>query len=749
MSRLPAALELVAKRGWAIFPVEFGTKKPLKSAKYSNGKRWGQTSNEDEIRVDFTRWPQANIGIPTGPDNGIFVVEADTVRGHGVDGLAALQALEAAKSPLPTTLMAESPSGSLHRYYKHPGNGTKVTSTALKGVQGVDVKGDGGMVVGPPSARADGTYRWLNDLPIADAPTWLIELVIERRSEQEPQEPTEKQAPLYRVIAAVAVIPNDDLDWDSWNKRGLAIWAATGGSNEGSEIFDTYSRKSHKYDEAATAAKWAVIHSSPPDQIGAGSVFHWATEACPRWEILAFERPGTIAAQMQQVSEIAGLALLPDIVYEQARREVAERLNIRVSALDEIVERLRPARAIDEDAQGSAITFDPIEPWACSVDGAALIKDMKEAIKKYVVMSDHQLLTVALWIMQAHAFYIAEHTPRLQIRSPTPRCGKTTVLKVIKPMVPKPLGTENITTAALFRVIEKFQPTLLIDEADSFLKRADGSDNEELRGILNAGHGRDGAVIRTVGDGHEVRGFKVFAPIAYAWLVRRGKGKHVSETLEDRSITIELRRRKREEAITRFRTTRASRELAILGRRIARWIADNLNTLADEDPLLPDELGDRAQDNWRLMIAIADTISKTVGEEARTAALAIANENLGESDDDMALLALGDVAAIIKGKGRMKTAEILAQMRVLGERPWRTWGKDQQALAAHGLAKLLKPFGIRPKQIRFEPKPALVAKGYLEKPIQDAAERFIDPHPEPTVEDDVEPPSMPTDEDPF
>jgi putative DNA primase/helicase len=119
-----------------------------------------------------------------------------------------------------------------------------------------------------------------------------------------------------------------------------------------------------------------------------------------------------------------------------------------------------------------------------------------------VILSEHQALAVALWIIHTHAFEVADHTPRLQIKSPVLRCGKSTLLSVIKPMVAKPISTENITTASLFRLIEMYQPTLLIDEADSFLKRDDGRDNEEMRGIMNAGHSRYGVVIRTV-DGED------------------------------------------------------------------------------------------------------------------------------------------------------------------------------------------------------------------------------------------------------
>jgi Protein of unknown function (DUF3631) len=82
------------------------------------------------------------------------------------------------------------------------------------------------------------------------------------------------------------------------------------------------------------------------------------------------------------------------------------------------------------------------------------------------------------------------------------------------------------------------------------------------------------------------------------------KGRHAPETLEDRSITIELRRRLKEEKITRLRSNRMG-HLEALGRQAMRWAMDNRNLLSDADPMLPEELGDRAQDNWRMLIAIA------------------------------------------------------------------------------------------------------------------------------------------------
>jgi hypothetical protein len=181
MSEMLAAALRYAALNRAVFPVPPGTKKSYKSARHSNGRRWGATCDPDEIRADFTRFPRARIGLVMGVESGIVVIETDTVEGHGVDGAASLRALELKHAPLPDTLQAVSPSGSVHRYFQHPGAGVKIVCSANKLGPGIDCKGDGGMVIAPPSVTpGKGAYRWLNDLPIASMPAWLVDLTREK-----------------------------------------------------------------------------------------------------------------------------------------------------------------------------------------------------------------------------------------------------------------------------------------------------------------------------------------------------------------------------------------------------------------------------------------------------------------------------------------------------------------------------------------------------------------------------------------
>jgi hypothetical protein len=176
-ARILAAALGYAALGLAVFPAPPDSKKSYKSAEHSGGRKWGATSDPAEVRRDFTRWPNARIGIRTGISNRIIVIETDTMTGHGIDGAVSLAQLEAKHGLLPETRMACSPSDSLHRYFRHPGPNIKIKTTASEIGTGIDVRGDGGMVIAPPSVNLDGRrYRWINKLPVAAMPVWLIEL---------------------------------------------------------------------------------------------------------------------------------------------------------------------------------------------------------------------------------------------------------------------------------------------------------------------------------------------------------------------------------------------------------------------------------------------------------------------------------------------------------------------------------------------------------------------------------------------
>jgi hypothetical protein len=176
----------------------------------------------------------------------------------------------------------------------------------------------------------------------------------------------------------------------------------------------------------------------------------------------------------------------------------------------------------------------------------------------------------------------------LLVSSPEKRCGKTMLLETIKALCCRGLAASNISAAALFRGLEAWSPTLLIDEADTFLPG-----NDELRGILNSGHTKSTAyVIRTVGDDHEPKLFSTFAPIAIGMI------KWPPDTLLDRSIVIRLQRKLGTDPVTPL-PLEAEHEYLPIRQKCRRWAEDNGDQLVGDRELTPADIGnDRARDNW-------------------------------------------------------------------------------------------------------------------------------------------------------
>jgi hypothetical protein len=288
---IPTAALLYAEQfGLKVFPVPPGTKQSYKSMHLNGGERWGATNDVDVIRRDFQKkWRNANVGIVTGPENGIFVIDADTMKGHGVNGIAALRKLERKHGRLPKTLMAITPSGGLHYYFCWPDD-PKILIRSRTILPGIDIRGHPGLVVAPPSIKPGvGAYRFLNwGTRTADAPAWLLQLVAEKKRPKRKHH-ADDSVDLQMVAAAVRAIPNDEAflysinggGWEAWNAIGMAIYAASNG--EAFDLFDEFSSCSPKYDAHNTVEKWERFAGCPPTQIGAGSLFYWATQADPKW----------------------------------------------------------------------------------------------------------------------------------------------------------------------------------------------------------------------------------------------------------------------------------------------------------------------------------------------------------------------------------------------------------------------------------------------------------------------------------
>ena len=442
--------------------------------------------------------------------------------------------------------------------------------------------------------------------------------------------------------------------------------------------------------------------------LDAGTRLQDATAAAEQpKETVSADKQTRNASELQTVlinRKVATLADLSAIDYDRCRQSEAKALGIRVSTLDVAVTKLRPCESPEAD-DGLEFLKDP-DPWPEPVNGNDLLNDLIELFSTYLVLPRHGALVLALWVLHAHGLQAFFHSPRINIKSPEKGSGKTTCLDILAEVCPRALRLDSVTTATLFRLIDTYQPTMLIDEHDSFLR-----DNEALRGALNSGHRRGGIFPRCVGDDNTVKLFKVFAATVLA-----GIG-DLPGTLVDRSITIDMKRALPDELKARYDSRKINDDLK---RKAARWAADALPQLQDADPEVPRQLFNRVADNWRPLFAIAHVLGGSWEQHTRDAAVSLC---MGDTDLESAGVSLlEDIKAYFGCNGpQIKSDNLVNHLSSLEHRPWPEWKKGKP-ITPRQIAVLLKPFRIMSKTIRFGDT---TAKGYEKEAFLDAFSRYL------------------------
>jgi putative DNA primase/helicase len=404
---------------------------------------------------------------------------------------------------------------------------------------------------------------------------------------------------------------------------------------------------------------------------------------------------------------LAALARKDHAEYDKLRSEVAGALGVRVGTLDDKVEALRKKMKKEDDQD--ALPHWKVELWSKPVDCAALLDAIKQIFRRYIVLPKDADIALSLWVLHAWTMDAGDISPFMVLVSPTKRCGKTSVLILLYFLTPKSELASNISPAALFRYVEAVRPTLLMDEFDASLKN-----NEEARGILDGGHTRLSAyVIRNieVNGEHKPHRFSTWAAKAIATI------RSVADTIEDRSVRITLQRKARNAKVERLRR-RDSEELKALRSKAARWAADNFDSLTDPDPAVPEVLNDRAADNWRPLLAIAELAGGSWPEQARRAACTLSGE---ESDGAVNVELLKDIRTAFGGDEEIRSADLVEKLAADKERPWADW-KHGRALSQKQLGGLLSHFGIRSETVSV---PGFAdAKGYRRVRFEEAWEVY-------------------------
>ena len=350
---------------------------------------------------------------------------------------------------------------------------------------------------------------------------------------------------------------------------------------------------------------------------------------------------------------------------------------------------------------------EEVEPWDSRVELLDLVEEIEDRLERHIVMPSESRLSIALWVASSYCYDSFRIFPRMVIHSPEKRCGKTTTMEIIDAIVNKGILASNCSSAAVFRVIEEYAPTLIIDEADSFLK-----DNEALRGIINSSHTKKAAfVIRCEGDSHQTKKYSTWAPIVLGGI------KRVADTIEDRSIVIELQRKLSAESVERLPVD-LDEVLLPLRRKLTRWRNDNFGILKTIDPSLPDVGNDRAADNWFPMFALAEMMGSEMLERTT---LAFINIESQEKSETLGTTLLADIKKCFEERNvdRIWTRDLIAALTAMEERPWETW---KGGFTSRVLSNLLKDFGVKSADIRMG---GSVSKGYDLEKFEDAFRRYL------------------------
>ncbi len=363
---------------------------------------------------------------------------------------------------------------------------------------------------------------------------------------------------------------------------------------------------------------------------------------------------------------------------------------------------------------------DAAPEWTPPVQAVAppisdVLNEVVTYLGRYMVMDRHQRDAIALWTAHTWALDAADNTPYLAISSAEMRSGKTRLLEVLSYLVARPWFTGHVSAAVLIRKIERDHPTLLLDESDAAFK-GNGEYVEALRGILNSGYQRGGVASLCVGKGFELKDFNLFGPKALA-----GIG-GLPGTVKDRAIPIELHRRRLNEPVERLRRREAQEQTAMLGERLERWAASAIHTLTEARPTIPDELNDRAADVWEPLLAIADLAGGEWPQRARKAALAL-SAGAGRDDNSLGVQLLEDIRRVFQGQytERIASVDLVGALNGMEESPW--GDLNGKALTPLGLARMLRPFGVKPKQVRVDE--STNCKGYEAVQFTDVWARYV------------------------
>jgi hypothetical protein len=366
-----------------------------------------------------------------------------------------------------------------------------------------------------------------------------------------------------------------------------------------------------------------------------------------------------------------------------------------------------------------------------SLDLAKALDDTVDFLNRYVTFpAEEQSHAIALWIAHAHAYNAFRFTPYLHVCSPEKRCGKTRLLECTELLVPRPRAFVRPSEPVLFRTIEREKPTLLLDEVDTIFGgtgKRDKDASEGLRAVLNAGFQAGAKIPRCVGKDFDIQEFSVFCPKVIAGIGR------IPDTVRDRSIEIKLVRQTSDLKASRFRLSQAQREATPIKAALENWAKRAVQALSQAQPQIPEQLTDRQQDMCEPLFAIAEMAGPDWESKGRESIISLSAVN---EDQSVGVQLLGSIREIFayKDADRVTSTALLESLISCesADAPWPGWWeadvkRGNLKAPAMKLARLLEPYGIKPRMFEKDELLNETARGYFADDFKDAWRRYLKP----------------------
>jgi hypothetical protein len=247
--------------------------------------------------------------------------------------------------------------------------------------------------------------------------------------------------------------------------------------------------------------------------------------------------------------------------------------------------------------------------------------------------------------------------------------------------------------------------TLLLDEVEALRGRQVSEVSQAILAVLNAGHRRGATVPRCDGPKNELKYFPVYGPKAFAAIGR------LPETLTDRSVCITMQRKTAVQTVARFLQPRARAETEPVRQLLIAWATANRESVRTAYEQSPDLkfIEDREADLWMPLFAVCAIAAPERVNELKECAQTLAGTKASDDlEDSLPLKLLADVRTVWpNGTAHMLSASLLDALKGIADSPW---GEDGHELTARKLAKMLRPFGPEPRQVRVN---SATGKGYV------------------------------------